>query len=94
MSTERIPANSAIGRRYWRATIAAVVGAAFVSLAVTWIGVSLSWPHPSAISLGVFLFLIPVLPRLFGDRPGTWPWALTFGLVAAIIGGYVATLLD
>jgi MFS superfamily sulfate permease-like transporter len=94
MSTERIPANSPIGPRYWRGTIAGAVVAAFISLAVTWIGVSLSWPHPSAISLGVFLFLIPVLPRLFSDRPGTWPRALTFGLVAAIIGGYVAALLD
>ena len=94
MNTE--PAAASSGQRfYWRANILAALTAAIISIGLTKIGLRLSWPHPTAISFAVFIFLIPVLPPLFGDkRQRNWPQTLIFAGVAALMLGYFQLLLD
>lgn len=95
MNTEQPTANTTPNGRVLRATMVAMVIAGIISIGLTRLGVSLGWPHPSAISLGVFIFLFPILTPFLGDkRPPNWPWTLTFGAVVALIAGYFASLLD
>jgi hypothetical protein len=73
----------------------AAVAAGAIAIGVTKLGIGLSWPHPSAISLGVSTFLLPILATLFGDnRPPTWSWTLPSAAVTALIAGYFASLLE
>ena len=96
MDSQPTPPSAASTQRrlYWLRTAAAAVLAVFVSIGVSAVGHSQSWPYSESIAFAVFLFLIPILQSLADRRRvRSWPVRLAASVVAGVIGGFIHAML-